>query len=345
MSETFCPNCQTYSETRVETREETYKVRGKDVTMPVEVEVCLSCGETIFDETRDSDLLRRVYAAYREQEGLLTPEQIRGIRKRYSLSQESFASLLGMSQATINRYEKGGLQNQSHDAAIRACMNAQFVRDLLERKGHLLTDWQRRRAEEALAGQVKESKDWLESRGETDWFRMPSEITERTGFRRFDYKRFAAVAVWFCRRRQAVSRTVINKLLFYADFLHYRTTTVSLTGAAYRKIPFGPAPTAYDALLSRMEFEGVLVSEEVEYPGGYTGTDYRAGPDTATVVVEFTARELAVLERVAGAFQGFSAKRISDHSHQESAYRNTPDKEMISYQEAMHLSLAMPEQV
>jgi len=344
MSETFCPNCETYSETRVETREETYKVRGKDVTMPAEVEVCLSCGETIFDETRDSDLLRRVYAAYREQEGLLTPEQIRDIRKRYSLSQESLASLLGMSQATINRYEKGGLQNQSHDAAIRACMNAQFVRDLLQRKGHVLTDWQRRRAEEALAGQVKEAEDWLESPAETDWICMPSEITERTGFRRFDHKRFAAVAVWFCRRRQAVSRTIINKLLFYADFLHYRTTTVSLTGAAYRKLPYGPALADYGGLLSRMESEGVLLSEEVEYPNGYAGTDYRAGPNAATVDVEFAAHELAVLEHVSEAFEGLSATRISECSHQESAYRNTPDKELISYQEAMHLSLSMPEQ-
>ena len=49
---------------------------------------------------------------------------------------------------------------------------------------------------------------------------MPEEMTELTGYRVFDYDRFAAVALFFCERLGRVSRTVISKLFFYADFLN-----------------------------------------------------------------------------------------------------------------------------
>jgi len=322
--------------------DETYEVRGTKVTVPAEVEVCLACGEAISDETRDSEVMRRVYSAYRKQHGLLTPEEIRNIRRRYKLSQRSFAALLRMSEATINRYENGALQAGAHDTAIRACGSPPCMLDILQRHGDVLTEWQRQRAEAALAGHMSDAEDWLDFLGEVDSFWMPKEITDRTGFRGFDYKRFAAVAAWLCDRFGRVCQTVINKLLFYADFLQFKTATVSLTGAAYRKLQHGPVPADYGGLFSWMQSEGVLDLEEVVYPDGNTGTYYRAGPAAVTLGVNFTPHELSVLEYVAEAFRGYSAKRISDKSHSESAYLNTAEKELISYHEAVNLSLSLP---
>ena len=170
---------------------------------------------------------------------------------------------------------------------------------------------------------------------------MPKEVTDKTGFRRFDYKRFAAVAAWFCDRLGQVSRTTINKLMFYADFLSFKTKTVSLTGAAYRRLAYGPVPADYGALLSRMESEGVLASEEREYTEGYMGQYYSVGPIVKSLDVEFTAQEQEVLEHVAGVFGGMTATAISDRSHQESAWMDTDDKEFISFTTATSLSLSL----
>lgn len=334
---TFCPTCEDYRKTATADREETYKVRGREITVPVMVAVCPSCGESLGTDDDDQEVLDAVHAEYRRQLNLLDPDEIRNTRQRYRLSQRSFARLLGMSEATINRYEKGGLQDQAHDNVIRACEDAGFVRSLLRRRGHLLSKWQREQMAKALAGQVPPGIGWAEAVG------MADEVSDQTGFRRFDYKRFAAVVTWLCRAMGEVSTTVINKLLFYADFLNFKTATVSLTGAAYRRLRHGPAPSDYGQLLARMEAEDLLNCSEVGYPTGYTGFSYQAGPKADSLDIEFTPHELAVLTRVAGAFRGSSAKAISERSHQEPAWQNTEDKGLISYQEAAGLSLDLPD--
>ena len=70
MTKKFCANCEAYRDTKAEDRIETYKVHGKSIPVPVRVDVCLTCGETLFDKERDSDMLHRVYTAYRRQEQL-----------------------------------------------------------------------------------------------------------------------------------------------------------------------------------------------------------------------------------------------------------------------------------
>ncbi|MBM4018458.1 MAG: DUF4065 domain-containing protein [Planctomycetes bacterium] len=339
---TFCPTCEDYRETKTVDRRETYTVRGRKVTVPVKAAVCVGCGESLGSDEKDQEVLREVYAAYRREADLLTPERIRLIRKRYRLSQKSFAALLGMSEATINRYEQGGLQDQAHDVAIRACEAPEFVRDLLQRRGNLLSEWQRQRTEKALAGEAQPDSEVMDMLDDLECTVMPREVTDRTGFRRFDQKRFAAVVLWFCRRLNSVSRTVINKMLFYADFLNFQTATVSLTGSAYRRLQYGPVPTDYGQMLDWMEAAEFLVCDEVAYPNGNTGYYYRAGPKAESLGVEFTAHEQVVLERVADALGTLAAKAISDRSHEEAAWKNTEDKKIISYREAMSLSLSLP---
>ena len=55
-------------------------------------------------------------------------------------------------------------------------------------------------------------------------------------------KLFNAI-LFFCKGR--VLKTKLNKLLFYADFKHFKEYAVSITGARYARIPFGPAPDKY----------------------------------------------------------------------------------------------------
>jgi putative zinc finger/helix-turn-helix YgiT family protein len=153
--EAFCPSCEEYRATKAVERTERYKVRGRDIEVPVHCEVCAACGEQLGSDAQDKQVLDAVHAEYRSQMDFLTPERIREIRKRYRLSQKSLAALLGMSEATINRYEQGGLQDPAHDTAIRACEISKFARGLLERRGHLLSGWQRKRMEAALASQRK----------------------------------------------------------------------------------------------------------------------------------------------------------------------------------------------
>lgn len=335
----FCPICEDYCEIKTETVKDTYNVRGTDIEVSVQKELCVSCGEKLGSDEQDQQILDFVNAEYRKKTDLLTPERINQIRSRYRLSQKSFALLLGMSEATINRYEKGALQDQTHDTAIRACENPKFVRDLLERKGDLLTEWQRNRVLKALSGQDASSSIILAFSGVS----MPDEVSERTGFRHFGYDRFAYVVIHLCKEMGDICTTVMNKLLFYADFLNYKKATVSLTGAAYRRLDYGPVPADYSGLFSKMESEGLVAIEEKVFSDECTGYYYKPGSESDAIQAQLTKHEKKVLSFIAKKFQQCTAKEISELSHKESAWLNTKDKELISYLEAQSLTLDMPD--
>ena len=45
-----------------------------------------------------------------------------------------------------------------------------------------------------------------------------------------------------CAGKPNVGETVLYKLLYFADFNYYELYEEHLTGAKYRKLPFGPVP-------------------------------------------------------------------------------------------------------
>lgn len=315
-----------------------FDVRGETLHIELPVKVCPSCGTTEVEDGFDPAEI--AFAEYRRRKDLLTPERIRNIRKRYALSQKSFAALLGMSEATVNRYEGGGLQDEAHDAAIRACENLDFVRGLLERKGGKLSPWQRCRVEAALIGQA-EAADLPRTMGRL--WSMPRDISPLTGYRCFSYEKYAAVVVWFCQRLNTVTPTSLNKLLFYADFLHFRSESVSLTGTAYRRLQYGPVPADFGGLREQMEFDELVEVREVEWDNGNLGEQYVAGPNAHSIDVAFSPRERKVLESVAQTCERLTPTQLSQRSHSETAWRDTENRMLISYETARDLSLPVPD--
>ena len=337
----FCVVCAEDRPIRREQQQVEYNVRGEKVSLSIPVKVCEHCGTTAVDETFAQDPVEMAYAAYRGRKSLLTPERIREIRKQYHLSQKTFAAILGMSEATINRYEGGGLQDAAHDATMRACESPDFVRQQLQLRGDGLSSRQRSKVEVAIDRALSGKSHAGVSTPSLS--AMPDELSLTTGFRRFDYERYAAVVVWFCRNVKAVTATSLNKLLFYADFLCYKTEARSLTGAAYRRMAYGPVPADYGRLRERMELDDYVEISEVKYKNGREGEEYRIGPAADSLEVTFSATELRVLQAVAKSLAGLTPREISDRSHQESAWIDTHDRELISYQEAGNLSLSVSE--
>lgn len=334
----YCVVCGEERDVRHETQQTEFEVRGETLVLDLPVKVCQSCGT--IEEEEGIDPAEIAFAEFRRRRGLLTPEEIRTVRKDYRLSQKSLAAVLGMSEATINRYEGGGLQDEAHDQAIRACQNPQVMRDLLRRRGDRLTEWQRAKVEQALEGKEEERRGiTLSGR----FWNMPNEPSLTTGFRGFDYHRYAAVVVWFCRHLKTITPTSLNKLLFYADFLCFRSESVSLTGAAYRRLEYGPVPSDFGGLREQMELDQFVKVTEERWQNGNVGEEYRVGLKADEIGVAFSARELKILEAVAKSFEGVSPGEISDRSHQESAWRETEERTLISYEKATDLSVSVPD--
>lgn len=130
--EKFCEHCDKEVETRIVTREETYKVYGENVSVNTKVMVCAECGQDLYNRELDSQTLNKVYDIYRRKHKLLFPNEIKAIREQYCLSQRAFSKLLNWGDKTIVRYENGSLQDYVHNALLLFLRNPVHMEEYLQ---------------------------------------------------------------------------------------------------------------------------------------------------------------------------------------------------------------------
>jgi putative zinc finger/helix-turn-helix YgiT family protein len=138
----FCPICSAMRDAKFIAYDEHCEIHGFELTYHVTAYECMTCGEELADPG-NPDLMRPVYDAYRAVSGTLPPEEVKAIRERSGLSQVAFATILGMSPATINRYEMGSPLAVKEDNLIRMAGIPSAMRMLMQQRGHLLKPGQR----------------------------------------------------------------------------------------------------------------------------------------------------------------------------------------------------------
>ena len=137
-----CAICNAKREARHIEYDEPFEIHGFDLNVHFTAYECMTCGEELADPT-SPDLMGPVYDAYRAASGTLRPEEVKAIRERSGLSQVAFATILGMSPATINRYEMGSPLAVKEDNLIRMSGIPSAMRMLMQQRGHLLKPGQR----------------------------------------------------------------------------------------------------------------------------------------------------------------------------------------------------------
>ena len=326
----FCPNCEKDANLRAVRRKEIVEVRGERIPIVAEFLACRECGEE-FQNTRGADHLEAAYREYRQRHSMLQPEEIKDWRNRYGLTQREVADLLGLGGATLSRYENGALQDTSHEKMLRLAMDPRNLAKLLETKSDFIPADKRERLIGELATLERESFSF-EKAFET--FLGNYQAGELSGYQRWNLTKI--MNAFIVLASGGVLKTKLLKLLFYADFKHFKEHTVSITGLRYVHLPYGPVPDKHDYYLASLQRQGVLkVAEKVI--GEYSGEEFTpaAEPDLSV----FSEGELKTLKLVVEKFKGFSSARISKYSHAETAYKGTSPNELISYQYAEHLSI------
>jgi len=325
----ICPNCEKVTELNVVSTEEVISIRDEEITVPVELIKCTECGENFENPTAESGPVELAYREFRKRRGLLQPEEIRDFRVGVGLTQSELGKLLGFGGATLSRYENGALQDDAHDKALRLSMSPQNLMRLIQD------------SPTALHGSKR--KDLLERlRKEENCFDLQSQIErlgaymadERSGFKSFDYTKFQHAVLLICK--EGVFTTCLNKLLFYADFLHYKLYAVSLTGLRYAHMPYGPAPDKYHSFLTLLIERNLIELEEVIFESGI-GERYSSSAEPDLSI--FEESELRCLLHVKSTLGSKSATDLSEYSHNETAYKETRNGELISYSHAASLSL------
>jgi len=339
MKSDFCPNCEEYTETTFGVEKEVYNVRGEPIEIEAEVAICQKCGAKIFDEERDSRNLEKAYTHYREVHNLLSPDEIRIIREKYGLSQRALSRLLGWGEITIHRYENGAIQDNVHDSILRLIEDPQNMQKFFEANQHKLPSYTAARLEERIASFLQEDNEQIFL---VTFERLVShqQVDLTSGFKEYDLEKLKNMILYLVKRLDGVLKVKLNKLLWYCDFLHFKETSVSITGTQYVRLPYGPIPNNYERIIGIMQPE-LLDKDEIEFDTakGIVGEQFTAlvEPDESM----FSETEIQAMNFVADTFRDYTSTGIKDKSHQETAYLKCEDGDIISYEYAKELSLSL----
>ena len=131
-----------------------------------------------------------------------------------------------------------------------------------------------------------------------------------------------------CAGKPNVGETVLNKLLYFCDFNYYEIYEEHLTGARYKKLPYGPVPQSLDCIINQMIADKQLQRIKTEYHG-FTQTRYI--PLDKSDLTQLSAAEKTVIDNVIQQMSDWNANQISEYSHQDKPWRATDDGDYISY--------------
>lgn len=331
----FCPNCEKERELDFIKAMEEVIVRSEAIPVNVEYYKCKECRSEFPDPTSTIDTLDVAYREYRQRHGMLQPEQIKELREKYGLTQQEMSNILGWGGATLSRYENGALQDEAHETILTLIKEPHNLLDLIEQKPNALDEKKKERTIICLKENAKTREKSFAAIYENRFGSY--DANKFSGYCTLNIPKLFNSMMFFCKEVD-VPKTKLNKLLFYADFKHFKDYSISITGVQYAHLPYGPAPDNYQFYVAVLHDEEKSVSiQEVQFPNGYTGEFLRAIKEPALSM--FSTTELKILAVVKECFAEFTATKISELSHQEKGYQDTRDGELISYDYAQYLSI------
>lgn len=114
---------------------------------------------------------------------------------------------------------------------------------------------------------------------------------------------------------QTFGKVKLAKILYYTDFLSYRDYGQPVTGSGYKKLQFGPVPVHFFDLLDQMLQTGdIFVRKEKAFENATYDYD-RVMAVREADLLEFTGRDIALVNDLIKRFWKKSATEISEQSH------------------------------
>jgi len=162
------------------------------------------------------------------------------------------------------------------------------------------------------------------------------EINIRISIPELNVNKFKNVLLYIlacCAGKPNVGETVLNKLLYFCDFNYYEIYEEHLTGARYKKLPYGPVPQQLDSIINQMIANKQVQRIKTEYHG-FTQTRYI--PLVKSDLMQFSAAEKTVIDDVIQQMGDWNANTISEYSHKDMPWLATKDGGNIGYNLAFY---------
>lgn len=329
------PLCKFCDENHLELRHETKKVtlKGIEVEYDHKFFYCPDLEEEFEEGDLIDENLNAARNAYRKKVSLLTSDEIKAIRDRFSLSQKDLAVLLEMGEVSITRIETKLIQDKTTDDTIRRLVEDPiFLLNKLEKAKDKLG-----KKYSVIKSKINLSEELIvyNKRIISVYYNELEKAKEFIGNVELSYEKIENMIIFFLSKCEKVYKTKLNKLLWYSDFLNYKETNLSISGLAYAHKPFGAVPVAIDEILSVLP--DIKIEEKENEEAEYTYFEISTTKEFNASY--FNATELLSLEKIAKEFKTIGNRKISEKMHEEKAYVETKDKEYINYDFAKYLKI------
>ncbi len=157
----------------------------------------------------------------------------------------------------------------------------------------------------------------------------------------FDRAKFKEAVFHICAScdAQNLGAVKLNKVLYLADMFRFAVEGHPITGATYRKRPYGPTTDALLPALRELAHDGSLKIETGDY-FGYRKTNYL--PQRESRPTRLSAEELKWLnEAIDFVCHGNTAKTISDFTHNR-AWEMVESGAVIPYHNVFYFFPTIP---
>lgn len=281
-----------------------------------------------FEDERLSELnINQVYNQYRAKHNIPTTKEIQRIRETYDIPANKMADILGFGTNQYRQYEAGEIPSVSNGRLImQAADPTDFIKMVKSSKSEI--------GEEYANDLINRISEMINVKVSNEVLDYSEPMTSFTGYRRPSLQRFWNMVIFFSEMIQPY-KVKLNKLLFYADFYHFKLYGNSISGITYRAIPLGTVPKDYQEYFAKGISYGILDLNTIAL------YDYNAERFIGKIPFQkelFEPKEIETMRNVAETFSNMNNTKIVEINHEERAWIECEkDRKLIDYNYAFDL--------
>lgn len=332
----LCLSCMNEHELSKVQIKQTNKFKGVDVEYDAIFFYCDKTDELFMDEDMASSNDISMKNAYRKKNNLLTSDDIVSIRAHYGINQSDLCILLGWGGKTITRYEAHQVQDNAHDSILRKLdKDPEWFISLLEAQKDSISESSYNKYFKTACLKYESLKDsYLERTIKSKYICFKQQLS-LSGNVELSLNKVVDVIRYFSNSNEVTKlyKVKLMKLLWYADALSFKRRGYSITGLVYVALPMGAVPIGHESFidLSKINYEEIDFGE---------GTGYHFLPTEDKKYESITKNDIEILNDVISIFGHASKEQIIERLHNELAYKQTNQKDIILFEYTKELSIS-----
>lgn len=218
-------------------------------------------------------------------------KNVKKLREERWFSQEQLSQMLGISRSSLAHIETGIRELKSGEI--------QKLSEIFDIPADIILSWQ----ELTLLKVPKEQKE--------KFIELLIYVLEKVG------------------AKANVGKTVLYKLLYFAEFDYYELYHKHISGYPFFRLPMWPAPYDFDELVFELELAQKIKKVVAPYMWYY---QERFIPTVSPQKDIFSPEERMIIDDILARFSDFSAKDLSEYSHGDVPWKLSKDLQVIDYE-------------